>query len=66
MKISVEKSDIINLARAYFERNEAEIPEIMFRDAVKNLIKVFRKNGDEELANYLNMMIDENDQCVPM
>lgn len=61
MKISVEKRDIILLARAYSEKDES-----MFREAIVNLAKTFRDNGDEELANYLGCMINEYDRCVPM
>lgn len=63
-KISVDKRDIINLARAYYEKDL--FPEAMFKETIENLIRVFRKNGDEGIADYLNMMIDETDRAVPM
>lgn len=59
--ILVKKRDIIHLARAYSEKDES-----MFTEAIVNLAKTFRDNGDEELANYLGCMINEYDRCVPM
>lgn len=63
-RILVAKRDIINLARAYFERDV--FPEALFKESIENLIVTFRKNGDDAIADYLNMMIDEKDRVVPM
>lgn len=60
-KISVEKRDIIMMAKAYFDKDEA-----MFKFVIENFVRAFQKNGDEDLADFLNMMIDEHDRAVPM
>lgn len=60
-KIRVAKRDIIMMARAYFDKDEA-----MFKLVIENFVRAFQKNGDEDLADFLNMMIDEHDRVVPM
>lgn len=59
--ILVKKRDIILLARAYSEKDES-----MFTEAINNIVKTFQDNGDEELANFLNMMVNDKDRIVPM
>ena len=61
-KISVDKRDIILLARAYREKDES-----MFTEAILNMVKTFRDDGHDEFADFLYMtMIDNSGCCVPM
>lgn len=60
-KISVEKRDIILLARAYSEKDES-----MFREAIVNLAKTFQENGEEGVADFLDSMINKCGRYIPM